>query len=621
MIRLLTICFALVAIVITCRAQNTPILERTITISFRDESLADALKKLADAGGFDFSYNTSLINGRKTITADYKNQTVREILDQLFTGEVEYKVRSKHIILSKVKTSGKDQNQVLKGYVVDDRTGERLKDVTVYEPLSLTSAVTNAYGYFEIKMNKAPEDLKLVVNSENYTDTLVNVRPRRGRLINIPLRINKEKITTKADSLAQKLKRFWKTQIMNPKNRNLVNVTDTLYRQAQFSLVPFVGTNHRLSGNVINDYSFNMIGGYSLGVRKAELGGVFNLDRGDVEIVQLAGAFNTVAGKMSGVQVAGIFNANFGGMEGAQAAGIANINWNSSRYFSVAGVMNFTRISSEGVHIAGVGNFTLGQQKGPHTAGLFNFSTGDAGPLNVAGLMNFTAKNSRGLQLSGLLNFTGKNHKGAQITGALNFTGKKLSGTQIGLVNYATKVNGGQLGLINVTDSINGIPIGLFSIVLKGYHKFEISADEIFYTNIAFRSGVRQFYNIFTAGAKPETFEEDYTFWTFGYGIGTARKIARWLYLNIDATANQVVDQQKIEKVHLLNKLYLGFDVQATRHFSLTFGATLNGYVTKNDQEYAPLFTKYEPSIIHERDFGSRHLQMWWGGKVGLRFL
>ncbi|HEY9487176.1 MAG TPA: sigma factor [Chryseosolibacter sp.] len=61
-----------------------------------------------------------------------------------------------------------------------------------------------------------------------------------------------------------------------------------------------------------------------------------------------------------------------------------------------------------------------------------------------------------------------------------------------GILNVAPKVNGTQIGLINVADIVRGVPIGLMSLVWKGYHKIEISADEIFYNNLSFRTGVRQ---------------------------------------------------------------------------------------------------------------------------------
>ena len=141
----------------------------------------------------------------------------------------------------------------------------------------------------------------------------------------------------------------------------------------------------------------------------------------------------------------------------------------------------------------------------------------------------------------------------------MNVAPRRIKGLQLsGLLNYATNVNGVQLGLINIADSVKGVQLGLFSFFMKGYHKIEISADEIFYTNLAFRTGAQQFYNIFTVGAKPDSFEEEQTQWTFGYGVGTSPRLTKWLSLNVDLTANQIVEGNTIEAVNLLNKLFLG---------------------------------------------------------------
>jgi hypothetical protein len=48
---------------------------------------------------------------------------------------------------------------------------------------------------------------------------------------------------------------------------------DTTTVSMQFSFVPFVGTNGTNSGNVINDVSFNFLGGYSAGTRAFEMAG------------------------------------------------------------------------------------------------------------------------------------------------------------------------------------------------------------------------------------------------------------------------------------------------------------------------------------------------------------
>ncbi|MDH4090936.1 MAG: hypothetical protein OEV74_01460 [Cyclobacteriaceae bacterium] len=587
---------------------ETPVLERIITIVLEQERIDVALQNIAQHGSFTFSYNPAIIDVDKIVSATYTGMTVREILDKLFQGTVQYKARGNYIILTKGQVTSATDSRVYDGYVVDESTGERLEDVSVYDPVSLSSAVTDAYGYFQIKVDKPSPDLILAINKQNYADTIVYVSSDRNELLKIPINVNKGKIISLADSVGEKVKRFWNTKILSPKSANIDNIRDTLYRTTQFSIFPFVGTNRSLSGNVINDYSFNIFGGYSRGVRKLELGGLFNIVREDVKGVQFAGLANAVGGKTTGVQLAGLANLNKDTVAGAQVAGLFNVNWASTQNFSLAGLSNFTHEDSRGVQLAGLSNITLGKQKGPHIAGLFNFSTKDAGPVQLAGLLNFAAGRMRGAQVSGLVNFTGNEIRGAQVSG---------------LLNYARKVKGIQLGLFNITDSIKGLPLGFFSFVSKGYHKIEISADEIFYLNLAFRTGVRHFYNIFALGAKPNSFGKESTYWTFGYGVGTSPRITRWLNLNADLTANQIMQGNRIDAINILNKLFLGLEFEPMKKIAFTVGVTLNGYITDTTYtQYPDLFTDYKPTIVRDYTYSNNvNVKMWWGGKVGIRFL
>ncbi len=364
--------------------------------------------------------------------------------------------------------------------------------------------------------------------------------------------------------MGEKILRFWKTKLQTA---NIENIQDTLYRTIQVSLVPFIGTNHTLSGNVINEYSFNIFGGYALGVEKLEIGTFFNIDRGDVKGMQYAGFFNAVGGKTYGCS-SGFVNLDRDSVKGAELAGLINLSLNGTENFSAAGLLNVTHRDSRGTHLAGLANVAIGNQKGVHLAGLFNFSTQATTPFQGAGLFNFAAGGMNGAQASGLVNFAGGELRGAQVSGLINFAPGKIYGAQVsGLINYATKVHGAQVGFLNITDSIQGVPIGFLSIVAKGYHQLEISADEIFYTNVAFRTGIRQFYNILTVGANPSTLkDEDQALWTFGYGIGTAPRLTRWLNLNFDVTANQIVKGGDLEGLNLLNKFYAGVEFRPLRN-------------------------------------------------------
>lgn len=563
---------------------STPPLERIISISFQQDAVDAALKKIAQQANITFSYSASAFDTKRVVTKNYLDKTLREVLMDLLDGKVLLKQKGNYIILTKAETS----DVVVSGYVVDESTGEKLKEVTVYDPISLKSTVTDEFGFFELEVNKpSEEDIQLVINRSMYADTVVTVSSRRSSFQNISLSIDKEKWEIMTDSLESKIDRLWSWTKQSVQRANMKNVRDTLHRTWQVSFVPFVGTNHRLSGNVVNDYSLNILGGYSAGTNKLELGGLFNINRGSVRHVQAAGLFNLNGGKTEGVQLAGLFNTNF----------------DSSRVAQFAGLINFNEQTSEGVQAAGLSNITIGQYRGPQVAGLFNF----------------VSDNIRGTQVAGLFNVAPKRVEGAQVAGFFN-VGEEVTGSQVAsFVNAAGSVRGTQVALLNIAGSVRGVPVGLLSFVKSGYHKLELSADEVLPANIAFRTGVRQFYNIITVGVRPE--EADTVTWSYGYGVGVAPKITKWWFLNVDITSSQLV-KGNMEALNMINKLYLGFDFQLTKRFSLTAGGTLNFRIYEAGFEnHAEVFTNYSPKIINQGVFDDTHnYQLWWGAKVGLRF-
>lgn len=613
------------AVVAPSAAQDrVPGLERVITISFTNERIDESLRMIGAAAKVTFSYKSSLLDKDRRITYGFRNATVREVLDQIFNGSIEYKERGRYIILVKSQKVSSKDSKVLSGYVVDEATGKRLENVSVYDPVSLESAVTDSYGYFSLEIrNPTSEEIRLAINKRQYTDTLVVVPRSNRRLLNIPIRVDTDKLGVFADSVSQKLRRFWlATRTATEQAVNMENISDTIYRSYQFSLLPFIGTNGKLSGNVINDYSLNVWGGYSLGNRKAEFAGLFNATRGNVNGFQSAGLVNGVVGEQRGVQLAGLANGTLGEANGVQLAGLANLNASSGKGVRGAGLINLSLEGSSATQLAGLANVVLGDQRRTQAAGLFNVVTDDAGPAQIAGLFNFCGGSFSGAQVAGSINVAAKDVDGVQFSGLLNIAPKNMRGVQVGLINFARWADGAQIGFINVSSQMKGLPFGFLSFVGKGYHKLEISADEVFYTNIAFRTGVRQFYNILTVGAQPQSFEREKTLWSFGYGVGTAPKLARWLYLNFDLTSSQIVDGNSIEKINLLNKLYAGFDFQITKGFSFTAGATFNGQVTDVNYElYPEIFSHYTPGIVENRNFGNDlNLKAWWGAKAGFRF-
>ncbi len=575
--------------------QTKPILERTITLKFQNMRTDAVLNMIATQGKFNFSYSPTVIDVSEVVSGAYVNKPVRELLNSLFGDKVSYKEKNNYLILKRGKEKPALEQPkdwiTFSGYIREDN-GTIIPWASVYDKASLESTISNDYSYFKIRFFVKQLPLILNFSKEGYLDTALFIQKNTSQFLNVEMRrtpltpkstqVDSVNLSAKAEKTAGSFFR----NLESPENAK--NISDTLYRKWQFGLLPFIGSNGRLSGNVINDYSLNLFGGYSMGVRKLELAGYFNLTRGDASYAQLAGFVNLNGGNVNGAQLAGFTNLVKGDVNGAQLAGFVNVGWQDF----------------EGVQMAGFVNTVKGKMDG----------------VQLAGFVNTVLDTVTGFQLAGFCNVASKSMKGTQISSFCNTT-VDTTGTQLGFVNYAKHINGNQFGFLNISQSTTGIPIGFLSYVHNGYHKLEISADEIMPVNVALRTGVTSFHNILTAGFKPGS--GDSLIWNFGYGIGSSVKLSPKTLLDFDLTSSQIVEGNNIENINILNKIYVGIDTRIAHKMSLAIGATLNGQLTKtNYNNYPDIFTYYTPNIFYTNtwELDKTKLQMWLGAKVALRF-
>jgi Secretin and TonB N terminus short domain len=582
----------------SAQGQNKiPILERKITVELVNEKLPDALSRIAQEAKFSFSYNSSIISNDQIVNLNLSDKTVRDVLNEVFKGTIDYKQKSNHLILTKVIVKPIQTTTtisvIVSGYVEDAVTKEKIANASVYDKKSITSVVTDEFGFFKMKLERKEQTASIAVSKRDYRDTLVTITAPGNQYLTISIEpLGKDSLIVKATTTEQDSLKKEELPLPYDDEPNIQNISDTLYRDIQISFLPFLGSNGSLSGNVINNYSINILGGYSLGTRQIELGFFANIDRGDVSWLQIAGLGNLVGGNVYGIQASGFFNVNGGETKAAQLTGFGNVNFHDFQGVQLAGFGNVNLRAADGVQVAGFGNLSMGPSKGVQIAGFGNLQT--------------------------------HRFNGSQIAGASNLNMERITGSQISaLFNYGKVVHGTQIGLFNFADSLGGAPIGLVSFVKSGYHKLEVSADEVFYTNVAFRTGVQKFYNILLAGIKPEKTINDVNVWTFGYGIGTAPRLGRRLQLNLDLTSQHVSKGDFTSQLSLLNKVHVGVDYTLARKFSIYGGLTLNGYLTNSSYtDYPVLFNGYSPSIISDHTFNNgTNLKMWFGAKVGLRFL
>lgn len=596
-------------------AQSTPALERVVTVDFINERMDNALKTIATKGQFSFAYNSSIINTNSTLTLRTTN-SVRAILNQIFRGTITYKSRGNHIILQKAEAPEEaPKSFYLDGYITDRQTGQKVSQVSIYEKTTLASTVSNPYGYYRIKLSTAIPSVKLEVRRKYYFAETVTINARQSHKLDIgltplPTQLPLQPLTARTSidttrpavvvpqpvavaipvdstpvpraapqgptiwdrskSVLSETKDdfadWFKTTRQAIHDANLAG--DTIYRDMQFSLFPFVGTNHTLSGRVINQYSFNLVGGYSLGVRTLEIGGFLNMVRGDVSGVQVAGFANAIGEHVSGVQVAGFFNGVRKDVLGVQAAGFGNTVLGKVQGVQAAGFYNMTLgTMPESIQAAGFGNIVLDEMSG----------------FQLAGFTNVAARSMAGFQLTGYGNITGGDMTGFQLAGFTNITVGELRGWQIsGFMNYAKKVvRGHQLAVVNIAGSSETTPYGLFSYVQEnGYRRLEVSTDEVMTTNLTFKTGVRRFYNIFTGGSNLG--EAGKPLWSIGYGFGSAVDLKRGWMLNFDLTGHVLSDVDRYYwdawNTHL--RLEMGIEKKLSRRLALVVGPSANLYLS-----------------------------------------
>jgi hypothetical protein len=566
-------------------AQKSSILDQTVTIKLTNERLDVALKRMSEIGNFSFSYNSDAFDVAQRVNINAQARSIRQLLDDIFKGDMVYKERRGYVILSKKEAANVSKDLYINGYVSDLQTGEKIPQASIFERQTLASAITNHYGYYRIKIPVAMASTRLEVRKENYKGQSVNISGRSS--INVALKptitdtdtipkptdtpidkiikldtqivtptkpkikIDTQLIITKIDTTHPTTK---KPATWNNTKRSFVdalasvkqaihidNIGDTLYRPFQISFLPFIGTNHILSGNIINALSFNILAGYSLGVNGVEMGGVLNLVRRDIKGLQMSGMGNLVGRDVDGLQMAGTFNVVGRRLDGMQMAGAVNV---------------------------GIGEVT-----------------------------------------------------GMQVAGFANVAIGKLRGWQFAPYNFARVVaDGHQIGVFNYADSSATTPFGFISFVRKnGYRRLELSTDELNYLNLSFKTGVHRFYNIFTAGFS--FLQANKPVVSLGYGVGTALNFGRGWLMNLDGVGSTFTrfDEQTLADFTQHFRLSASIEKKISRHVALAAGPSLNWLVS--DGRTLNTDRSYMFNFLPTRTFTSgKVLNTWVGLQVALRF-
>jgi hypothetical protein len=395
----------IVAVAFSVLGNAQSILNKTIpSLEVNRQRLDNVLEIISNKGNFYFSYNSNIINKDSLVSLSANDRTVKQILDGLFQDHYEFKESGNYIIIRRApiklkivtsKAITEDKIFVVSGYVLDEQTGEQIHNASIYEKKLLVSALTNEEGYFKMRLKSKSKTAALSVSKEFYEDTTVVIEPRYNQQVTITIvpietsvgmitispedyfvpdslkvRVMKDSSITeytyvKVDSSKVEKTSLARFLLSSKQKIQTINLKKFFTeRPFQLSLTPGLSTQGKLSPQVINNFSLNVLGGYNGGINGMEIGGLFNIDKKNVRYFQAGGLFNIVGGYMKGMQVGGINNTVLDTVAGFQAAGVNNTVKGKFSGMQVGGVYNHVGDSVKGFQVAGVGNFAKNKVSG-----------------------------------------------------------------------------------------------------------------------------------------------------------------------------------------------------------------------------------------------------------------
>src|SRR5664279_38877 len=285
-------------------AQN--ILGKNISFEVSRQRLDNVLEIMSNQGDFYFSYNSNIIKRDSLVTLTVNNKTIQQVLDLLFSDGYEFKESGNYIIIRRVpikvslitnKAITEDKIYTVSGYVLDDESGEKLSDASIYEKRLLASALTDENGYFKIKLKSKNKTAELTVSKEFYQDTTVVIQPRYNQQLTITIMPLEEsqaivtvsprdfyapdslKLSVESDSAiteylyvkkdSVKLEKTAAGNFLLSSKQKIQSLNLKKFfteRPFQVSLTPRLSTHGKLSPQIVNNFSLNIFGGYTGGL-------------------------------------------------------------------------------------------------------------------------------------------------------------------------------------------------------------------------------------------------------------------------------------------------------------------------------------------------------------------
>ena len=169
---LLLILSLLISIPIRCQESLPPVM---VTVSSRNQTINRVLDEITLQSGYHFTYDAAIINGKQKVQFRVSELLLRETLDSLLMDpQLDYRAIDKNIVIYRknriapTPISSTIDRALLKGRVVDRRSGKPLSYATIALLETSLGSITNQQGEFSFKLPLDLPDPMMVISFMGY---------------------------------------------------------------------------------------------------------------------------------------------------------------------------------------------------------------------------------------------------------------------------------------------------------------------------------------------------------------------------------------------------------------------------------------------------------------------
>lgn len=189
------ICFVLLLILLlrpdSMKAQKK-VLEQPLNLTIERVPLYKALIKINNATGYQFSYDSDILNEDEPVSLKANGLSLRSCLDSLLRDTtLAYQVIDQHIVIHKkdqipsrdARPGNSPRYITLKGRITDRKTGEVLPYANIGLYNKSMGTISNVDGEFILKLDRTHLQDTLAISYMGYENKMLPIKKFRGRSV------------------------------------------------------------------------------------------------------------------------------------------------------------------------------------------------------------------------------------------------------------------------------------------------------------------------------------------------------------------------------------------------------------------------------------------------------